>query len=500
MEQTAIEYDGEFKTHQGKEIHPQFYPTPARLAAKMAGMISGAGGSVLEPSAGNGALAEAIKGRFSGRWGSVDTAPDCIEIMPDLQAILRDKGMPIVGSDFMQFNGVKQYDAVVMNPPFSHGVRHVLKAWQILYAGEIIALLNAETLRNPHTKGRQILAKIIKDNKGTVEYLADQFIDSERKTSVEVALIHIKKDRKVEFNYFDGMKEADPEAMADADGPEVNQVALTGSQIANKVRAFNKALDCHKKAIISRAEGHHYAQLLTEGKERREGVKDFTEIVKKKINKVVAGLQEKAWRHIAALSEFRDHMTTKVAMDFELSMAQVMKLEFTEENIRQFLLNLLADRGKIFNDGLLEVFDELTRYHKDNRVHVEGWKSDDYFFVNKRIVLPYVMNFNYGKFQWSYHGGRHQIHDLDRIMSYMMGHDPKGDLTIQDAVDSYDEKLGTKMESTHFSIRVFKKGTMHLYFRDLDALQRFNLAAGRLRGWLPKEDEKVPKEFWLMND
>lgn len=31
-----------------------------------------------------------------------------------------------------------------MTPPFASGVEHVLKAWNLLYDGELVAILNAE--------------------------------------------------------------------------------------------------------------------------------------------------------------------------------------------------------------------------------------------------------------------------------------------------------------------------------------------------------------------
>jgi hypothetical protein len=42
------------------------------------------------------------------------------------------------------------------------------------------------------------MIKIIEDNNGEVEYLQDEFLEAERKTKVEVALIKIKKESKVD--------------------------------------------------------------------------------------------------------------------------------------------------------------------------------------------------------------------------------------------------------------------------------------------------------------
>ena len=47
-----------------------------------------------------------------------------------------------------------------MNPPFSNGDKHLLKALQMQEkGGNIVCLLNAETLRNPYTESRKELIR-----------------------------------------------------------------------------------------------------------------------------------------------------------------------------------------------------------------------------------------------------------------------------------------------------------------------------------------------------
>ena len=91
-----------------------------------------------------------------------------------------------------------------------------------------------------------------------------------------------------------------------------------------------------------------------------------------------------------------------------------------------------------------------------------------------------------------------ELADLDKAMSFIAGH-KKPEVSIIDKLNGGD-LLGRKLESTFFYIRVFKKGTAHLYFKDLNLLGKLNLFVGQQRGWLPKEETKIPKEFWLMNN
>jgi len=89
--------------------------------------------TILEPSAGDGSLADAL----------VETGfmPDCIELDPYFAKVLRDKGHTVVGSNFLTHAKDKVYDLAVMNPPYSKGqdTLHVARALE--HAREVIALV-----------------------------------------------------------------------------------------------------------------------------------------------------------------------------------------------------------------------------------------------------------------------------------------------------------------------------------------------------------------------
>lgn len=124
----------------GKNVGFDFFPTPSSVAELMvdeAGITKGM--DVLEPSAGNGNIADAVK--------NADVIPDVIELSSELSKILEAKGYPVVGSDFMSYNE-KKYDRIVMNPPFSNGADgdHVMHAYKLLKpGGRIVAIVGEGT-------------------------------------------------------------------------------------------------------------------------------------------------------------------------------------------------------------------------------------------------------------------------------------------------------------------------------------------------------------------
>ena len=66
----------------------------------------------------------------------------------------------------------------------------------IKYSGQIVCLLNAETIRNPYTNTRKELVKKLEELNAKIEYLEESFAQAERKTMVEVALIYIDINAK----------------------------------------------------------------------------------------------------------------------------------------------------------------------------------------------------------------------------------------------------------------------------------------------------------------
>lgn len=123
----------------GQKVGIDFFPTPAATAVRMANLARiKEGDRVLEPSAGNGNLADAAK----AAGGVVDV----IEISSQLREILKAKGYNVVAFDFDSFMPDEKYDAIVMNPPFSNrqDAAHIQRAYGMLKAGGRLVAIAGE--------------------------------------------------------------------------------------------------------------------------------------------------------------------------------------------------------------------------------------------------------------------------------------------------------------------------------------------------------------------
>ncbi|HEX8312339.1 MAG TPA: methyltransferase, partial [Chthoniobacteraceae bacterium] len=128
----------------GKSIDTQklfqaFY-TPTGLARRVVEMARVAGKRVLEPSGGVGALANRI----------AEQARELVvvELDPEAIGVLQQTGHYVVPGDFLEKTAEDlggEFDAVVMNPPFSgdQDIRHVRHAFSMLKAGgDLVAIMS----------------------------------------------------------------------------------------------------------------------------------------------------------------------------------------------------------------------------------------------------------------------------------------------------------------------------------------------------------------------
>lgn len=121
----------------------EFFETPPDLADRMVGLASlKEGQRILEPSAGKGAILEAIWRK--GAWYAYNVS--AVEICPALVAYLGKQNWISHEGDFLTFTAddrgrwdraLGTFDRVIMNPPFSRfqDIDHVLHAWDLLRPG-----------------------------------------------------------------------------------------------------------------------------------------------------------------------------------------------------------------------------------------------------------------------------------------------------------------------------------------------------------------------------
>lgn len=132
----------------GKVKKPEkygYFPTPRALAEKvvrMANILPGM--TVLEPEAGSADLADVVA-EITDKEHIY-----CCELQSKNVEVLKEKGYRVEIGDFLSMNlSVKQFDRVVMNPPFERqaDIMHVQHAWNYVKpGGRLTSIMSASVL------------------------------------------------------------------------------------------------------------------------------------------------------------------------------------------------------------------------------------------------------------------------------------------------------------------------------------------------------------------
>jgi predicted RNA methylase len=166
-------------------VNPDLFQTPPELAQRVVDALGDvAGVQLLEPSAGTGALADALRAR--GAIVHVESSEACAEV-------LRQKGHDVEARDFLTSEGRESYGAVVLNPPFSNNrdIEHVLHAYtHLAHGGRLVAIVSAGVrFRNDRETDR--LRALIHEC-GSIEDLPEGSFKSAG-TSVRTCLVVLNK-------------------------------------------------------------------------------------------------------------------------------------------------------------------------------------------------------------------------------------------------------------------------------------------------------------------
>lgn len=146
----------------------EYFPTPPAVVARVLELADiERGMRVLEPSAGQGALA--VPAAIAG------CEVDCFELMPLNFAILsKDDRLGIIQpGDFLKATPRAEYDRVIMNPPFSRqaDIKHVLHALQFLRPGGLLVSVMAASVGFRENKLTTDFRALIAARGGSIEAL-----------------------------------------------------------------------------------------------------------------------------------------------------------------------------------------------------------------------------------------------------------------------------------------------------------------------------------------
>lgn len=524
----------------------EFYPTPPELVCKMLeGINWNYITTILEPSAGKGDILKHIATYDRRKHYEKPFDIDCIEIDPHLRQILKynfsddreqeisariseiensriyDKqnrkyipctnqqqaelneleqrkkqlfsnGIHIIHDNFLTYQPYKQYDIIIMNPPFSNGDKHLLKALDMQRnGGSIVCLLNAETLRNPCTETRRELMHKLTDYNAKIEYISGAFKQAERKTGVEVAMIkvHIEKVHE-ESEIYKRFEKA--EKVKDFN-PKTKELAVS-DYLEAIVHQYNAEVKSGLELI------RQYKAMIPYMS--REFVKDKAPILRLtdsndrcyesvKVNDYLEKVRLKYWKALLQNPKFIGKLTSELKEKYYEQVGRLADYDFSMFNIMTLSaeINLQVKQG--IEDEIVKMFDRLTEEHTwypecmNNRHLYNGWKTNQAHKIGKKVIIPCCQVFDNYSGKPGVYCALNVLGDLERILNFLDGNMTQDVDMLKQLQDSFAEGITRNIPLKYFSATFYKKGTVHLVFNCPELIDRFNIYVAQQKNWLP---------------
>lgn len=498
-----------------------FYPTPEKLLDKILKDIDWTYvAAVLEPSAGKGNIADymqkacdnALRRSYYRRTLDVD----CIELDPQLRSILKDKNHKVIHDNFLTFKTYKKYDLIVMNPPFSTGATHLLKALDLQKdGGAIICILNAETIRNPFSNERKTLVHALNEYNAEITYMEHEFSDAERKTDVEIAVVKVLIPEKENVSViYENIRQ---KHYAEAQEQEQTDLILN-DYIKAAIQQYNIELEAGisiikeykamKPYLLRDIEESVYNSCILK---LTIGEKDDT----LSINEFVKRVRAKYWNALFYNPKFTKNMTSNLVQQYRSKVTELTHYDFSEYNIREIQLQMSKNLISGIEQCIIELFDELSHKHSwytecEHNIHYySGWKTNKAWIINKKVIIPLnAYNIWHTKpYEPNSYDVLNKLGDIEKALNYL-----DGGLTdscdMREILTKARETMQTKkVQLKYFTVTFYKKGTCHIEFTNLELLKKLNIFGSQKKGWLPpgygkmqyedmdKESQDIVNEF-----
>ena len=519
-------------------FNQNFYPTPESLLEELFNLelkdskfpsMHVPSGRILEPSAGKGNIIEFIN-KNQDYYGRKELTIEAIEKDLNLKNLLFGAGHNVVWDDFLTYETHKEYDAIVMNPPFDEGARHVLKAIelaekQIAKTCSIYAIINAETINNPFSIERQMLLNMLDKYKAKIEFKQDAFSgsDSERKTNVEVALITFKVAVKAQaediydryINAATKNKKTDTAVLErslsiDYTNNEIQERLNNIERYVSEYEAAVKVIKSAYKASIEESKLLDYLTTVNKETYKLNSLNSSSDFESEEnyLNKLDS-LRAAYWELILNTKEIRSLLTTGGREKLQKKLSLSSNLEINLVNIEMLIMSLKMNEKDILVDGCVSLFERITKYHMNdfskNIHYYNGWKTNNAFKMNSKVIYPlYEMFFRVGRndSNYSYDDITYSVKDIISDVIRMMK------LFNPSVKEEFSAVGANHFENEWLRFKVFKKGTVHIWFKDQELLNKFNFICGQHFNWLPTDEEMeskeaqefVEKEFGIIED
>lgn len=170
-------------------------------------------------------------------------------------------------------------------------------------------------------------------------------------------------------------------------------------------------------------------------------------------------IDREIWSHLLKKSGMWDFMDAKARAEWRKAYDNQEFPELTPENIRTAFEDMHSQRGKMLSRGVLHLFERLSSHHKTNSPMA----------FRRKMIVEYMCQ-NWGGHLSVSHQRADLVDDLNRTLHILHG-EPQ---PVERSWQVMDRAVPGEADFPYFTVRLFKKGTAHMRFKNEEDVQKLN--------------------------
>lgn len=411
---------------------------------------------------------------------------DVLEEQEKTKAELLEKDYKLVGEDILGYETLTEYDCIIANLLSPNAFNQLTKVAelaekQICKDCQMVCLLESEMIKNLNYDEKQLFQFLMTKYEGEVEFESELG---------EFAIVSLKKLKPSNQNsYLDKMITYSNQSEANEHAliiPDSNNGEYKVEDIISLVKLYQEHVKRLKAACTSLTDLDMFEEYVWD----RKNIRSYHGFERLTVNLYdsLEGLRLKYWEKILKTEKFDKVLTSRARQELQKKLNSLGSVEITTENIYTMLVSLSQNQTNIFTEALELFFDNVTSHNmrefSKNTHYYNGWTTNDAFKINKKIIIPVYGESYY--YRWERNGFedctwsvKEQINDTLKILS----------LVTPTPAGEWNQIGDYEFENNLLRFKLFKKGTLHIWFKDLQALAKLNYLVGQAKKWLPSEEE-----------
>lgn len=280
---------------------------------------------------------------------------------------------------------------------------------------------------------------------------------------------------------------------------DMNSIAIKRNKLEQLVFEYQLVIDTTVKLFEEKARVDNL--LKSFGLENKINIaNDLTRAESITVNEFIETTNQSFWNKFIRETNFETKLPSALLDNFRANMQKQKNISFNIENLKYFYQELTNAIPKSYEETIGDLFDKCTKDYNytasefnKNIWGYSGWKSNNAHSIKGKIIIPCYLSRGY----YSYNAPN-ELMDLNIVFNNLTGLDSGDELKYGGDIMERMKNCEKKIETTHFIVSTYKKGTCHLEFKDKKALAMFNYLGAKGRNWIDESFSK--KKYEDMND